>query len=55
MAQNAITDFDEHNYHTNEILSIIEGRNIQVFYQDDVDWHYIKEEKRWRSTNDKSL
>jgi len=54
MGQDAITDYDEHNYHTNTILNIIEGNNIQVFYQNDVDWHYLKEERRWRSTNDDS-
>jgi hypothetical protein len=54
MGQKALTDYDELNYHDNEILNIIEGRDCQVFYQNDQDWHYRKEERRWVSMNDKS-
>lgn len=54
MAQKAITDFDEYNYHDNEILNILEGAGIQVFYQNDKDWNYIKEERRWQSLNNES-
>jgi Serine dehydrogenase proteinase len=54
MGQRALTDFDETNYHDNEVLNILEGRGIQVFYQSDQDWHYRKEERRWISMNDKS-
>ncbi|GAA3936130.1 ATP-dependent Clp protease proteolytic subunit [Litoribacillus peritrichatus] len=54
MAQKAITDFDEYNYHDNEILNIIEGKDIQVFFQNDKDWNYIKEERRWQSLNNES-
>jgi len=54
MGQKALTDYDELNYHDNEILNIIEGRDSQVFYQNDQDWHYRKEERRWVSMNDKS-
>lgn len=54
MGQRALTDFDERNYHDNEILNIIEARNIQVFYQSDRDWHYRNEERRWITMNDKS-
>lgn len=54
MGQRALTDFDERNYHDNEILGIIEGRNLQVYYQSDKDWHYRTEERRWISMNDKS-
>jgi len=54
MGQRARTDFDEENHHDNEILNIIEGRNIQVYYQNDQDWHYRKEERRWVSLNDES-
>jgi hypothetical protein len=54
MAQKALTDFDETNYHDNEIINIIEAEDIQIFYQNDKDWNYIKEERRWQSLNDES-
>jgi hypothetical protein len=54
MAQKALTDFDEFNYHDNEIVNIIEAEEIQIFYQNDKDWNYIKEERRWQSLNDES-
>jgi len=54
MAQQAVTDYDEFNHHDNEILNIIEGRDIQIYYQNDKDWHYIQEERRWRTLNDDS-
>lgn len=54
MAQKALTDFDESNYHDNEILNIIESNGIQIFFQNDKDWNYIKEERRWQSLNDES-
>jgi hypothetical protein len=54
MGQRAFTDFDERNYHDNEILNIIEGRGVQLFYQSDKDWHYRTEERRWISMNDNS-
>lgn len=54
MAQLAYTDFDELNYHDNEILKIIEGLNIKLFYQKDKDWHYRSEEKKWIPLNDNS-
>ncbi len=54
MGQQALTDYDEFNYHDNETLNILEGSGTQVFYQSDQDWHYRKEERRWVSMNDKS-
>lgn len=54
MAQKALTDFDENNYHDNEIMNIIEAGGVQVYYQNDKDWNYIKEERRWQSLNDES-
>jgi hypothetical protein len=54
MGQPAVTDFDESNQHNNEILNILEARDLQVFYQNDKDWHYRKEERRWVSLNDLS-
>ncbi len=54
MGQRASTDFDELNSHDNSILNIIEGRGLQVFFQNDKDWHYRTEERRWVALNDKS-
>ena len=54
MAQLAYTDYDELNYHDNEILKIIECRDSQVFYQKDKDWHYRSQERRWVPMNDES-
>ncbi|MBD2463969.1 hypothetical protein H6G89_23485 [Oscillatoria sp. FACHB-1407] len=54
MGQKAFTYFNEDSYHNNEILNIHEGRDIQVYYQNDVDWAYRKEERRWVRMNDES-
>jgi len=54
MGQRAVTDFDEFNYHNNEIVNIIEGPGVQLFYQNDKDWHYRKEERQWVSLNNES-
>jgi len=54
MAQKALTDYDASNYHDNEILNIIEAKDIQIYYQNDKDWNYIKEERRWQTLNDES-
>ncbi len=54
MAQRALTDYDESNYHDNEILNIIETEGVQIYYQNDKDWNYIKEERRWQFLNDES-
>ena len=54
MAQRALTDYDELNYHDNEIMTIVESEKDQIFYQKDKDWHYRKEERRWVPMNDSS-
>jgi len=54
MGQQAITDYDQENYHDHEILNIIEGRGVGFNYQNDKDWHYRKEERRWVPMNDQS-
>jgi len=54
MGQHAITDFDATKYHNNEIVNIIETRDLQLYYQVDKDWHYITEERRWQGLNDHS-
>jgi hypothetical protein len=54
MGQKAYTDYDEYNGHDHEILNIIEGNGIQIYYQVDKDWHYRAEERRWIVMNDRS-
>ena len=54
MAQLALTDYDEYNYHDNLILKFVEASGKQLYYQKDKDWHYRKEERRWVPTNDES-
>lgn len=54
MGQKAMTDFDDTRSHSNEILNILEASNIQVFYQNDKDWFYRTEERRWITLNDNS-
>jgi len=54
MGQKATTDFSEIRAHGNEILNILEGENIQVFFQHDKDWFYRAEERRWITMNDNS-
>lgn len=51
MGQRAVTDYDEFNYHNNEIVNIIEGPGLQLHFQNDKDWHYRKEERQWDSLN----
>ncbi len=54
MGQTAITDFDANRYHNNEIVNIIETKDLQLYYQVDKDWQYITEERRWQGLNDHS-
>jgi len=54
MAQPLLTDYDEENYHNNEICNILEIPGRQIYYQIEKDWHYRREERRWVSLNDKS-
>jgi hypothetical protein len=54
MGQNAETYFDQGSSHDNSILNIIEGQGVQIFYQNDKDWHYREQERRWVSLNNKS-
>ena len=54
MAQLSITDYDEFNYHDNEILKLIETNLVKLFYQKDKDMHYRSEERKWVSMNDMS-
>ncbi len=54
MGQKATTDFDEIRAHGNEILNIWESTGIQIYYQQDKDWFYRMEERRWITMNDNS-
>jgi hypothetical protein len=54
MGQSASTDFDERNSHDASILNILEGPEIQIFFQNDKDWHYRAEERRWVTLNNNS-
>ena len=54
MGQRATTDFDDTHAHGNEILNIWESTGVFVYYQQDKDWFYRTEERRWISLNDNS-
>ncbi len=54
MAQKAHTDFDESNYHDNEIIKVIELPGEQIFYQMEKDWYYRSDERRYIPMNDAS-
>jgi serine dehydrogenase proteinase len=54
MGQRASTDFDERRSHDNSIINILEGKELQIFFQNHKDWHYRTEERRWVALNDKS-
>ena len=54
MGQRATTDFDDTHAHGNEILNIWEAAKLQVYYQQDKDWFYRTEERRWITLNDNS-
>jgi hypothetical protein len=54
MGQRATTDFDESRAHSNEILNIWEAPGTQVYFQEDKDWFYRNEERRWITLNDNS-
>lgn len=54
MGQKATTDFDELRAHGNEIANIWEAANVQIYYQQDQDWFYRAEERRWITMNDNS-
>ena len=54
MGQKATTDFDESHAHGNEIINILEAAGQQIYYQQDKDWFYRAEERRWITMNDNS-
>jgi hypothetical protein len=54
MGQRATTDLDDTHAHGNEILNIWESTDVLAYYQQDKDWFYRTEERRWISLNDNS-
>ena len=54
MAQSAITDIDPANYQDNNVLSIVEARNCQIFWQNDRLQNYIAAERRWQTLHNRS-
>ena len=54
MGQKATTDFDQYRSHSNEILNLMEIDGKLAFYQQDKDWFYRNEERRWITMNDQS-
>lgn len=54
MGQHCKTDYDEMNYHDNEILNIHEVQGMQIYYQVDKDWHFRQSDRTWVYTNEKS-
>jgi hypothetical protein len=54
MGQKATTDFNESSAHSNEILNILETEELQIHFQEDKDWFYRVEERRWITMNDNS-
>jgi len=54
MGQRATTDIDEIRSHSNEIINIVERRDRLVFFQQDKDWFYRTDERRWITMNDHS-
>jgi len=54
MGQKATTDFDEVRAHSNEIANIWETTGVQVYFQQDKDWFYRADERRWITMNDNS-
>ena len=54
MGQKATTDFSDSQAHGNEIVNIWETSDLQIYYQQDKDWFYRGEERRWITMNDRS-
>lgn len=54
MGQKTTTDFDKNNSHDASILNILECEGLQIIFQNDKDWHYRAEERRWVSLNNNS-
>jgi hypothetical protein len=54
MGQKATTDISDTRSHGNEIINILERDGAQIYFQQDKDWFYRTEERRWIALNDYS-
>lgn len=54
MGQKATTDISDTESHGNEIINILEREGCQIYFQQDKDWFYRTEERRWIVLNDAS-
>jgi hypothetical protein len=54
MAQNSVTDLDPSNYQDNNILSVVETKDCQIYWQNDRLQNYIASERRWQTLNNRS-
>lgn len=54
MGQKATTDLTDTKAHSNEITNILEREGYQIHFQQDKDWFYRTEERRWIVLNDLS-
>ncbi len=54
MGQKATTDISHTESHSNEIVNILERPARQIHFQQDKDWFYRTEERRWIVLNDYS-
>lgn len=54
MGQKATTDINDRQAHSNEIINILERHERQIYFQQDKDWFYRPEERRWIVMNDAS-
>lgn len=54
MGQQATTDYSENKSHSNEISNILEAKDLQIYFQNDKEWFYRAEERRWVTMNDNS-
>lgn len=54
MGQAASTDIDENNSHDESILNILEVPGKQIFFQNQKDWFYRENERRWVVMNNRS-
>lgn len=54
MGKRCRTDYDEHNHHDSDVISIHETAGAMVYFQVDKDWHWRESDRTWISTNDQS-
>jgi hypothetical protein len=54
MGQKATSDISDTRSHSNEIINILECTDSQIYFQQDKDWFYRTEERRWIVLNDYS-